>query len=89
MCRTADPPPLARGLGDARLAALLAERGVIGPAVRITSRIAFSASTSAAVAKSPALLSMRVSRRPYMLRTTTAPAPAAGIATPVSSQLAL
>jgi len=53
----------------------------------MTSRMAFSAATSALVAKSPAPLSIRPSRLPYIRRTTSAPAPAAAIATSASSRL--
>lgn len=54
----------------------------------MTPRIICSASTSAAVAKSPAPLSTRLSRWPYMSRTTCAPARAPAIATAASSDLA-
>jgi hypothetical protein len=54
----------------------------------MTPRIVFSASTSAAVAKSPAPLSMRLSRWPYMLRTSSAPARAPALATAASPELA-
>jgi hypothetical protein len=55
-----------------------------GRAARITALTAFSASRSAAVAKSPPDLSNRASGEPNMARTTAAPASAAATATSAS-----